>query len=85
MSEYVREFSHLDPKYLNYLRECDTVCFKVFKVSIDDMADADWNFYFTEGYSPREAIQEAFEYYWCADMSDGMVDYFSHTLQQLNK
>jgi len=49
------------------------------------MADADWNFYFTEGYSPREAIQEAFEYYWCADMSDGMVDYFSHTLQQLNK
>ena len=62
MSEYVREISHLDPDYLKYEKQCDAVCLNIFGVSTDEMGDADWNFYFTEGYSPIEAIEEAFEY-----------------------
>ena len=51
----------------------------------DDMTDADWNFYFTEGYSPIEAIEEAFEYHWSGDMSDGVVDYVYHAIHQLKR
>ena len=64
MSEYVREISHLDPDYLNYVKQCDAVCLKIFSVC---------------------TIEEAFEYYWSGDMSDGMVDHFYHTIQQLKR
>ena len=85
MSEYVREISHLDSDYLNYVKQCDAVCLKIFSVCTDDMTDADWNFYFTEGYSPIEAIEEAFEYYWSGDFSDGVVDYVYHAIHQLKR
>tara|TARA_R100001463_G_scaffold6289_1_gene20753 strand:- start:339 stop:623 length:285 start_codon:yes stop_codon:yes gene_type:complete len=85
MSEYVREISHLDPDYLRYEKQCDVVCLNIFGVCTDDMGDADWNFYFTEGYTPIEAIEEAFEYYWSGDMSDGMADHFYHTIHQLKR
>ena len=85
MSEYVREISHLDPDYLNYVKQCDAVCLKIFSVCTDDMPDADWNFYFTEGYSPIDAIEEAFEYHWSGDFSDGIVDHVHHAIHQLRR
>ena len=53
--------------YDTWLKECDKIVSNKIGLSLHDLPDANWADYHSDGQTPRDAVQCAYDDYWQID------------------